>query len=245
MRRYAMIVPCFNESARWSAEYWADLVTSTDADWLFVDDGSTDTTRALVERTCAETGASSLHLARNVGKAEAVRHGFRHVLESDGLAAVGFMDGDGAFDRRDVQKLLDASELLLKDDWDAVWAARVALAGRHINRKLSRHYLGRVIATYLSVGQPTFPYDTQCGLKLFAASDRLRSTLADPFETRWLFELEIVLRWRAAGEGELRIWEEPLDFWRDVPGSKITGRELVRVIEELITIKRLQRAVGR
>jgi hypothetical protein len=40
----------------------------------------------------------------------------------------------------------------------------------------------------------------------------------------------------------MRVWEEPLQSWRDVAGSKVTGRESIRAIREIAAVKRLQRS---
>ena len=51
-----LVVPCYNEAGRWQADYWRELVRPGDLDVLFVDDGSTDATRAVVQETVEETG---------------------------------------------------------------------------------------------------------------------------------------------------------------------------------------------
>ncbi|MEK9938295.1 MAG: hypothetical protein VW552_06155, partial [Ilumatobacter sp.] len=86
------------------------------------------------------------------------------------------------------------------------------------------------------------PYDTQSGFKLYVADERLRDCLSGRFTTRWMFDLELYYRWRRAHGSSMRVWEEPLDHWRDVAGSKVTGREAVRAIREIAAIKRLQRS---
>lgn len=54
--------------------------------------------------------------------------------------------------------------------FDALWSSRVALSGRFIQKLASRHYMGRVVATLLSVDGNSISYDTQSGVKLFAAT---------------------------------------------------------------------------
>jgi glycosyltransferase involved in cell wall biosynthesis len=201
-------------------------------DLIFVDDGSSDGTAELLGLSAAQVGASVLRLARNAGKAEAVRRGLLQALGS-GADVVGFLDADGAFPASEPQRLLE----ILSDDFgagelDAVWSSRVALAGRDVTRTLSRHYMGRVMATYVLRGQDGAPYDSQSGLKWFVASKTFVSVLADPFVTRWLFEIEMLARHRTLTGRPLKIWEEPCSKWDEIAGSRVTSKETLRIIRE-------------
>lgn len=237
-----IVVPCFNEAERWNMTYWLQMVEESPATFLFVDDGSRDNTPALLAHVADHSKARILSLPRNQGKAEAVRHGMNQLLSDEGLSGIGYLDADGAFSQNDVTALAEVFEGKAGgEQFDAVWSSRVALAGRDIKRSQIRHYLGRVIATYLSVSESSFPYDTQSGYKLFTSGQTLRSCLSTPFATRWLFEIELLARWRRTAGATMRIWEEPLDYWHDVPGSKITRGELVRVMRELWVVKAQQR----
>lgn len=238
----AVVVPCFNEALRWSDDYWTDILQVPDFRILFVDDGSSDATRARAEATVAGTSSEVLRLSINAGKAEAVRTGMRHLLERDDVSVVGYLDADGAFNREDIEALMVAyRQKVTGGDFEAAWSSRVALAGRDIARSGSRHYIGRLVATFVSLGYGQIPYDTQSGYKLFQPSEQLKTCLAEPFRTRWLFELELLARWQGMTGNQLRVWEEPLQYWHDVPGSKITGKESLRVIKELLSVKREQR----
>ncbi|MEY3030313.1 MAG: hypothetical protein RL058_676, partial [Actinomycetota bacterium] len=44
--------------------------------------------------------------------------------------------------------------------------------------------------------------------------------------------------WRRLQGSPMRVWEEPLQSWRDVAGSKVTGRESIRAIREIAHILR-------
>lgn len=245
----SLIVPLFNESVRWNPDYWQQLVGIEGIDWLFVNDGSTDQTRQLVEEFTRNFGGSVLHLGSNLGKGNAVRAGMNHAI-SRGSSNVGFLDGDGAFALRDVLAITESFLGLtstkdaprqqgVRDDVESVWASRVALAGHDIVRRTSRHYLGRMIATLISTNLPNVPYDTQCGFKIFRVSENLQTCLEVPFKTKWFFDVEILQRWiRFTGE-PMNVQEIPLLRWFDVPGSKIgvqaagrVGREIAFIVRE-------------
>ena len=242
-----MVVPCYNEAARWNSDYWASMTALASVDWVFVDDGSTDQTHeklAEFVQQQAATGAcvSLLALPQNVGKGEAIRQGWLSQSDED-HDSIGFIDADGAFNRIDVERILtEFDKYVMQSHFDAVWSSRVALAGRSIDRQTSRHYIGRVVATFLSLGGHSIPYDTQSGLKLFATNPNLWESLSSPFETRWLFEIEMVANYQKNAHRELSIWEMPLDFWADVAGSKIGFSESMRIMRELVKVKGVQRS---
>ena len=132
---------------------------------------------------------------------------------------------------------------------EALLGARVRLLGRQIERRTLRHCLGRLFAA-AAAGVLKIPvYDTQCGAKLFRATDRVRRIFADPFRTTWIFDVELLARLLATipaddDPAEL-IHELPLAAWRDVAGSKVKARDFVRAAGQLATIWRTYRLVSR
>jgi hypothetical protein len=119
---------------------------------------------------------------------------------------------------------------------EAVLASRVALMGHSIERKATRHYLGRLYATAASLALGVVVYDTQCGAKLFRVNDTLRAAIADPFPERWSFDVELLARLLHPAPGVApidadRIVEVPLNAWRDVGGSKLHMLPAARVAD--------------
>ena len=80
-----------------------------------------------------------------------------------------------------------------------VIGSRVGLLGHDIDRSLRRHYLGRIFATVSSAVLDLPVYDTQCGAKAFRVTPALRAALADPFTSRWAFDVELLGRLRRNG----------------------------------------------
>ena len=239
-----VVVPCFNEAVRWDVAYWRDLLSRAPSRFLFVDDGSSDATGEKIQEAIAGTNSQLLSMPVNRGKAEAVRQGILELLNDQSVHAVGYLDADGAFALSDIARLQSLFEQLIHArSIDALWSSRVALAGRDIKRSNRRHYIGRAIATLISAGYGEIPYDTQSGYKLFRVSDSLLASVEKPFKTRWLFEIELLARWQSVSERPMTIWEEPVEYWHDVPGSKIRGREALRIARELSIVKQEQRRV--
>ena len=212
------------------------MASSVEAIFVFVDDGSTDSTRSCLERASERTNVDCVFLDVNVGKGEAVRAGIRFALDTYPDHDVGFLDADGAFSIDDVRRFVELwrahGDPL--DDIDSLWSSRVALSGRQILRSRRRHYVGRVIATAITAGLPLPPYDTQAGFKIFASDDEvLRRCVAEPFSTRWFFDIELIQRWRSTSGRQIRIWEEPLTYWKDVDGSKISFRSAPSILAEV------------
>ena len=86
------------------------------------------------------------------------------------------------------------------------------------------HYLGRIFATVASKTLSLPIYDTQCGAKIFKVTPELTHVLAQPFLSRWIFDVEIVARYLQRCGREFcfsSMYEFPLDAWEDVGGSKL------------------------
>lgn len=237
-----VVVPCYNEERRLDFEaFRSHLRLEPSTSFLFVNDGSSDGTGALIERFAAEDPArlSALDLERNSGKAEAVRRGVMSVA-AGAADFVAFWDADLATPLAEIRRFLS----LLESDskLEVVLGSRVKMMGRKIERRARRHYVGRVAATGISNVLGLAIYDTQCGAKMFRVNETLQRVFAEPFLTRWLFDVEIIARYKRELEREQRdvreaIYELPLDEWRDVAGSKVTAKDFFRSAVDLWRIR--------
>jgi len=236
----AWVVPCFNEAERIDVAAFLALVDeSAPASLIFVDDGSRDQTLAVL-RAIAEqrpTQVEVITLPTNRGKAEAVRQGLLRAL-AQGAPIAGYVDADLATPPKELCRL---AALARTGVHDVLMGSRVQLLGHAIERRPGRHYLGRVFATCasLSLGLPV--YDTQCGAKLFRHTPALVSALAEPFTSRWVFDVELLARLVRPRPGISaiameRIREEPLLSWTDVPGSKLRPAAILRCGLDLLRL---------
>jgi len=239
-----VVVPCYNEAERLPVERFRRYAAEAPAiRFLLVDDGSRDRTLEVLRGLEAERpdAFGVLALPRNAGKAEAVRRGILAGLEA-GARYVGFWDADLSTPLEAIGDLRAIMEE--RPEIEAVFGSRVQLLGRAIERHAWRHYLGRVFATAASLALRLRVYDTQCGAKLFRASDRLAELFRDPFRARWIFDVELIARLIRQRRGtalpgaESVIYEFPLLEWRDVPGSKLKARDFARAAVDLARIYR-------
>ena len=181
-----------------------------------------------------------VHLSRNSGKAEAVRQGVLAAL-AESPDYVGFWDADLATPLDEIPqfcRVLDEHPHL-----GIVIGSRIPLLGHRIERQPGAHtcWAGcspNLAGIVLGVGIQ----DTQCGAKLFRADQQFARIFADPFHSRWIFDVELFARLVATSRQlgtqclEHMVYEYPLDCWRDVAGSKVRPLDFVWSLGELIRI---------
>ena len=241
-----LVVPCYNEEQRLPVaalrEFALRGLVGDDArmELLFVNDGSTDGTLAVLRSLQAEDPSRFLvlDLERNSGKAEAVRRGILEALDRK-PDFVGFWDADLATPLEELPAFLDVFRT--RPEIDMVFAARVRLLGRSISRHPGRHYFGRVGATLISSSLGLAVYDTQCGAKLFRVTPDMREMFAEPFLSRWIFDVEIIarlVRQRGRDRAAKAIYELPIRVWHDVKGSKVRSTDFGRALKDLWKIHR-------
>lgn len=241
MSECTIVVPCYNEAQRLDLSAFLAHAIQTGDSFLFVNDGSTDQTGALLDEFSDVSPESfhALHLAANRGKAEAVRQGVLQALESR-PKYVGYWDADLATPLSAIDEF--RTYLNGHPRVEALLGARVRLLGRTIERRALRHCLGRLFATAAAAVLKLPVYDTQCGAKLFRATERVRGIFLQPFRTSWIFDVELLARLLATVECEWPlaadelIHELPLREWRDVAGSKVKARDFVRAAWQLASI---------
>jgi glycosyltransferase involved in cell wall biosynthesis len=239
-----MVIPCYNEADRFSADRFIGFAAAqTAVRFLFVDDGSSDSTPELLRRLVSrDSHRFAVHeLPRNRGKAEAVRQGMLAALERRPTYA-GYWDADLATPLEAIPGFVDLLDE--RPDLEMVFGSRVKLLGRVIERSALRHYPGRVLATLSSLALGLAVYDTQCGAKLFRASPEIGALFAEPFSANWMFDVELLARLirarRGTGRGqpEQVIYELALREWRGVAGSKVRPWDFFRAIVEIAQIRR-------
>lgn len=243
----SIVVPVYNEEHRFDIHSWSQLIQSVeDCNWLFVNDGSTDSTSTVLQKLTFEN-VHVFTLLTNQGKSEAVRKGICCALASQsemGAALVGYLDCDGAFDFQEIPGLLRLIRSKLFDErYSVVIASRVKLSGRNIQRNLFRHLIGRVLTSYICLGWQGAPYDTQSGFKVFKIEKNRTHIFNQPFITSWFFDIELMIRME-----KLKLfqpWEMVVGSWHDVKGSKLNYSQFFKVFVEVIKIRRVVKSIVR
>ena len=233
-----VVVPCYNESKRLPQEQFVRYAEQhDDVAFLFVNDGSRDNTLEVLNALASRhERLLVLDLQPNGGKAEAVRRGMLHAAEVCKPSYVAFWDADLATPLDEIEPMVRWADR----GYDIVTGLRLMRLGARVRRKSSRHYLGRCFATVASMMLHLPVYDTQCGAKLFRA-DVVPQLFNEAFITRWLFDVELLARYKKAFGTERatqRIYEFPLFQWEDVDGSQLKSRDFFKAPVELLKIHR-------
>ena len=237
MEKICVIIPCYNEASRIRLDVFRDFLREQDyIDFCFVNDGSRDNTsevlRYAVER-CPERFLL-VDNPDNRGKAEAVRSGMLHVASLGRYDLIGFLDADLATPLEDIHLLVEV--MRRQPSVMMTMGARLKRLGANVQRKAYRHYMGRVFATVVSLLFCMPVYDSQCGAKLFRVS-LVPEVFRAPFSSRWLFDVEILLRVRRLyPDYERLVCEVPLRTWIEQGDSRIRFSHLLKMPYELFQI---------
>lgn len=237
MPKTCIVVPCYNEGNRINAPCFLDFLKNSPHSLCFVNDGSNDHTFEVVntiKKNCPGKVAV-VDLKENVGKAEAVRQGFFAVMKDQNCDFIGYLDADLATPPEEIDFLLSH----FRKEIDIVIGSRVKRLGSNIKRYAFRHYLGRVFATMASITLDLEVYDSQCGAKIFR-KEAAKKLFSRPFESKWLFDLEIIYRLKMAHRDDFNrvILEVPLRTWQEKGDTRIKFLDFITAPIELLKIKR-------
>lgn len=242
--KVSIVIPCYNEARRLNVAAFREFLSrEPDRRLLFVDDGSRDRTLQMLRDVTSgfERSAVVLSCGWNRGKAEAVRLGILHALDQFQPQSVGYWDADLATPLDAIDRFVDV--LHQHPAIDMVFGARVQLLGRKVQRRAGRHYLGRIFATAVSSVLRLAIYDTQCGAKLFRVAPETRRIFAEPFLSKWVFDVEILARYQQLYRSRQEIlahavYEYPLEQWTDVAGSKVHPGDFFVALWDVLRIWR-------
>ncbi len=212
-----IIVPCYNEEKRLDIDKFKEF-PDPNIYFLFVNDGSTDGTLAILEKNRSER--ILVHpLHKNSGKAEAVRKAMMHLtglpIFSE-IKWVGYWDADLATPLCEIRNFFIYKEIFMPYA-KAVFGSRIIRLGSDIRRKFSRHIIGRLFAIFVKIIFNLGTYDSQCGAKIFR-KELVHEIFTEPFVSKWIFDVEIILRMK---KNNRHIVESPLVSWEDIKGSKL------------------------
>lgn len=235
MYKTAIIIPCYNEEKRIRKDEIAALVNLTSTDIYFCNDGSNDSTLAVLHTLEQDFPGRCFvyHYEKNTGKANTVFVSVNKLLEEGKYTHIGYFDADFSTPSGEIIRILAAQE---QKPERFIFGSRVLLLNSQIERKTHRHYIGRIIITLINLKYRLKVYDTQCGAKLFP-KEIASTAFSSAFKTSWLFDVEVFIRLKRSGLLHLG-WEFPLVVWKDIDGSKLSWKASLKILKELITLYR-------
>lgn len=226
----SVVIPCYNEESRLSPLF--SLIRANierDWEWIFVDDGSTDNTNALVSEfiKLAPAKIRLVSIQPNSGKGRAVREG---LLAAHGHL-VGYVDADLAASPLEFATFVDDSQL--RAGAELILGIRVKTHDDRVKRLLYRHLMGRAFQTYVSLITGLTVYDTQCGFKLMAGH-RAHELAAKMQCDGFAFDVELIMLADRAG---MHIREEMIP-WEEKGDTKVRPWHIVHMAADIWRIRR-------
>ncbi len=215
----SVVVPVFNEELNVGELYdrLSGVLTGDDAEFIFVDDGSTDgTVRVLEELSARDARVRLIRFRRNFGQTAALSAGIDHAR---GRTIVP-MDGDLQNDPRDIPRLLAK----LDEGYDVVSGWRV-----HRRDPLHRRIPSQIANRLISMISGVRLHDYGCSLKAYR-----RDVLED---VRLYGEMHRFVPIYASWQGA-RVTEMPVDHHARTRGTSNYGIErTLKVVLDLVVVK--------
>lgn len=228
---YSIVIPAYNEGARLEATLEKVLAYISaqrwDAEVIVVNDGSRDSTAAIVQRYAEKN--SNLRLLENPGnrgKGSSVRNGMLH---ANGRVML-FSDADLSSPIEEAPKLFNA----LAQGADLAIGSRWLRSDLQTQKQpLHRQLFGRVFNLLLRITLGLKFKDTQCGFKAFTRSAAQTIFPLQQIE-RWGFDPELLF---LANKFHLKVVEVPV-VWAHREGTQISPvRDGMKMFAEMLHIR--------
>ncbi len=233
-----VVVPCYNEESRLKSDIFTNFVENNPGYHLcFVNDGSKDGTLELLKnlQKGKEDYIDVYDCEKNGGKAEAVRLGVLHLSKDRSLDYIGFLDADLSTDFADFN---DLTKTISSTDYKIVSGSRINRMGASIIKQSSRGIISKTVNLIIRKILGMEFQDTQCGAKVMTR-DVIDATFQKPFMTKWLFDVEIFLRMKkhfGVDNVQGLICEQPLKRWVHEDGSKLSMKDSIKILGQLLRI---------
>lgn len=227
----SIVIPAYNESARIESALDRVLACIAERGWdaevLVVDDGSSDSTPAIVRHWM--DSHPNLHLIENEGnrgKGYSVRNG---LLQAAGQVVM-FTDADLSSPIEEAERLFEALDA----------GADVAIGSRWLDKQrqtihqpLYRRFFGRCF-NWVTRKVMGLPYkDTQCGFKAFTREAAQKIFRLQTIE-RWGFDPEILF---IARKLKYKVVEVPVTWGHDERSRISYLRDGTKMLEEMVEIR--------
>jgi len=237
----SIVIPCYNEEQRIisSLNNIVSYMNSYNPSYeiIVVDDGSKDSSVALIKNYISTR--DNIYLIENPhkGKGFAVRTGF---LMTEGKYIL-MTDADLATPIDEIKRLL---VWLSDNDYDIAIASREGLGSKRTDEPFIRHLMGRVFNLLIKIIVGLYYKDTQCGFKLFKG-DQARdmfnrlvlfgdSSKIVKYPKVTAFDVEVLV---IAKNDGLKVKEIPVS-WTYVPTKRVSAiRDSILMLLEISKIR--------
>lgn len=199
--------------------------------WRIVvaDNGSTDDTRQIAEKLCAEFPELQLVRVPEKGVGLALKTSWSQ-SKAD---MVGYMDLDLA---TDLQHFIQAYNAIHTQGFDVVYGTRLHKKSRVIGRTLKREITSRVFNTMLKLYLGTRFSDGMCGFKWLRREFVQPLMDAGAVSNGWFFSTELlaISEWKG-----LKMCELPVKWTDDTSSSRVNIQRLAKqYIQAMVVLKK-------
>jgi glycosyltransferase involved in cell wall biosynthesis len=225
MEKLSIVVPVFNEAGhlRQVVHAFMELKYPLSTEWIFVDDCSTDNSRAILSELSSQYHFTLLLQEKNQGKGAAVARGFQAATGS----LIMIQDADFEYDPRDVPSLLQP---ILENRADVVLGSRFKPNCPQVHRTY-HSYVNRIL---------TLMSNLLSGLSLSDMETCYKVGRADIFKAmvlrskRFGVEVEMVAY---IAKTAARVFELPIHYYprTQLQGKKIGWRDGVAALFHLVS----------
>jgi CheY-like chemotaxis protein len=237
-RCVGLVIPCYDEEKRLLSKEFTDFIIKNSGYHLcFVNDGSKDNTLEVLNnlRKGREDFITIYDCEKNQGKAEAVRLGMLYMAKLDDLDYIGFLDADLSTGLSDFDDLVSTIE---NSDYKIVSGSRISRMGADITKSSDRNIISLIINFIIRRILKMDFNDTQCGAKIFS-KDIIDIAFKKKFVTKWIFDIEIFKRMTinfGLDKAKKILCEQPLKRWIHVKGSKLSMKDSIKIVYQLVQI---------
>ena len=222
--KISLVVPVFNEShyLRDVIPFLYSIKLQLEAEWIFIDDKSTDDSLKILEELSQQFPMRILKQAYNQGKGAAVIRGIQDATGD----LIMIQDADFEYHPKDIPRLI---EPFLMDEADVVYGSRFKKNSPQVHR--TYHYFVNRFLTFLSnLFSGVYLTDMETCYKVFPA-DLIKSMNLK--SKRFGIEVELTAY---LGKIRARIYEIPISYCprTRLQGKKISWKDGVAALWHLI-----------
>ena len=231
MIKISVVIPVFNEEKRLPKTFSALNALSRDpffsgAEIIFVDDGSSDGTRKLIENFRSGKNVKLVSYEKNRGKGFAVRRG---MLEANNDYAL-FLDADMSTPLGELKKFAP----FMEQGAHVIIGTRKAAGARILKHQpFLRQKMGEVYTALANLATGARVSDFTCGFKCFSM-EAIHKIFPYARIDRWSYDAEILYLARLCN---LKIHEVPVLWTNDEDSRVRLGKDALQSFTDLLKIR--------